>query len=192
MVSQWGKWEKTSVQTFPNRFLKTLTQRAVTTEAGSLFQYFTPITVSNINERQVVLYVGGWFISCWEFQLSWQNYLGLSWGWISTFCWTRKMCCNDMVFLQLNPSHDTTPPPPQNQNGSMAKVDCWTKRFLSAEGVHSVRLSPDKWLGSRRWLCSLGHLSNYSLTNFWYIEFRQRPVIGHIKGSIRIDRALLS
>ncbi len=59
VFSQWGRVGKTSVQTFPSRFLKALTQGAVTTEAGSLFQYFTTITVSNINERQVVFYVGG-------------------------------------------------------------------------------------------------------------------------------------
>ncbi len=39
--SQWGK---TSGQTFSNLFLKTLTEGAVTTEAGSLFQYFTTLT----------------------------------------------------------------------------------------------------------------------------------------------------
>ncbi len=39
-----GRWGKTSVQTFSNRFLKTLTEEAVTTEAGSLFQYFTNLT----------------------------------------------------------------------------------------------------------------------------------------------------
>ncbi len=44
MFSQWGRWGKTSVQTFSNRFLKTLTEGAVTTKAGSLFQYFTTLT----------------------------------------------------------------------------------------------------------------------------------------------------
>ncbi len=39
-----SQWRKTSVQTFSNRFLKTLTKGAVTTEAGSLFQYFTTLT----------------------------------------------------------------------------------------------------------------------------------------------------
>ncbi len=39
-----GRWGKTSVETFSNRFLKTLTEGAVTTEAGSLFQYFTNLT----------------------------------------------------------------------------------------------------------------------------------------------------
>ncbi len=39
-----GKWGKTSVQTFSSRFLKTLIEGAVTTEAGSLFQYFTTLT----------------------------------------------------------------------------------------------------------------------------------------------------
>ncbi len=34
---------KTSVQTFSNRFLKTLTEGAVTTKAGSIFQYFTTL-----------------------------------------------------------------------------------------------------------------------------------------------------
>ncbi len=33
-----------NVQTSSNRFLKTLTEGAVTTEAGSLFQYFTTLT----------------------------------------------------------------------------------------------------------------------------------------------------
>ncbi len=41
VFSQWGK---TSVQTFSNLFLKTLTEGAVVTEAGSLFQYFTTPT----------------------------------------------------------------------------------------------------------------------------------------------------
>ncbi len=36
-----GRWGKTPVQTFSNLFLKILTEGAVTTEAGSLFQYFT-------------------------------------------------------------------------------------------------------------------------------------------------------
>ncbi len=44
VFSQWGRWGKTSVQTSSNRFLKTLTEGAVTTEAGSLFQYFTTLT----------------------------------------------------------------------------------------------------------------------------------------------------
>ncbi len=44
VLSQWGRWGKTSVQTFPSRFLKTLTEGAVTAEAGSLFQYFTTLT----------------------------------------------------------------------------------------------------------------------------------------------------
>ncbi len=41
VLSQWGK---TSVQTFSNRFLKTLKEGAVTTEAGSLYQYFSTLT----------------------------------------------------------------------------------------------------------------------------------------------------
>ncbi len=44
MLSQWGRWGKTSVQTSSNRFLKILTEGAVATEAGSLFQYFTILT----------------------------------------------------------------------------------------------------------------------------------------------------
>ncbi len=44
VFSQWGRWGKTSVQTSSNRFLKTLTEGAVTTEAGSLLQYFTTLT----------------------------------------------------------------------------------------------------------------------------------------------------
>ncbi len=43
VFSQWGRWEKTSVQTSSRRFLKTLTEGAVTTEAGSLFQHFTTL-----------------------------------------------------------------------------------------------------------------------------------------------------
>ncbi len=44
VFSQCGRWGKISVQTFSNRFLKTLIEGAVTTEAGSLFQYFTTLT----------------------------------------------------------------------------------------------------------------------------------------------------
>ncbi len=38
-----GRWGKTFVQISSSRFLKTLTKGAVTTEAGSLFQYFTTL-----------------------------------------------------------------------------------------------------------------------------------------------------
>ncbi len=41
---QWGRWGKISVQTFSNLFLEILTKGTVTTEAGSLFQYFTTLT----------------------------------------------------------------------------------------------------------------------------------------------------
>ncbi len=41
MFSQWGRWGKVSVS---NRFLKTLTEGAVTTEAGSLFPCLTTLT----------------------------------------------------------------------------------------------------------------------------------------------------
>ncbi len=44
MFSHWGRWGKASVQTFSNLFLKILTKGAVTTVAGSLFQYFTTLT----------------------------------------------------------------------------------------------------------------------------------------------------
>ncbi len=44
VFSQWGRWAKTPVQTFSWRFLKTLTEGAVTREAGSLFQCFTCLT----------------------------------------------------------------------------------------------------------------------------------------------------
>ncbi len=44
MLSQWGRMGKISVQTASKLFLKTLTEGAVTTEAGSLFQYFTLLT----------------------------------------------------------------------------------------------------------------------------------------------------
>ncbi len=43
-VQSIGRWGKASVEIFSNLFLKTLTERAVTTEAGSLFQYFTTLT----------------------------------------------------------------------------------------------------------------------------------------------------
>ncbi len=39
-----GEMGNTSVQTFSNLFLKTLTERADATEAGSLIQYFTTLT----------------------------------------------------------------------------------------------------------------------------------------------------
>ncbi len=45
-VGFWGRWGKTSVQNFFNLFLKTLTEGAVTTEAGNLFHYFTSFTES--------------------------------------------------------------------------------------------------------------------------------------------------
>ncbi len=38
-----GRWVKTSVQTFSNLFLKILAG-AVTTDVGSLFQYFRTLT----------------------------------------------------------------------------------------------------------------------------------------------------
>ncbi len=43
MFSQCRRWGKISVQTFSYRYLKTLTEGAVTTDAGSLFQYFTTV-----------------------------------------------------------------------------------------------------------------------------------------------------
>ncbi len=43
-VQSMGELGKTSVQIFSNRFWKTLTEGAVTTETGSLFQYFTTFT----------------------------------------------------------------------------------------------------------------------------------------------------
>ncbi len=43
VFSQWGRWGKTSVETFSNLFLKTLIEGAVTTETGGLFQYFTTL-----------------------------------------------------------------------------------------------------------------------------------------------------
>ncbi len=43
-VQSMGELGKTSVQIFFNRFLKTLAEGAVTTETGSLFQYFTTYT----------------------------------------------------------------------------------------------------------------------------------------------------
>ncbi len=44
VFSQWGRRGKTSVQTFSSRLFKKLTEGDVTTEAGSLFQYFTTLT----------------------------------------------------------------------------------------------------------------------------------------------------
>ncbi len=44
VLSQWGRWGKTPVQTSSNVFLKALTEEEVTAEAGSLFQYFTTLT----------------------------------------------------------------------------------------------------------------------------------------------------
>ncbi len=44
VFSQWGRWWKISVHNSSNRFLKTLTEGAVTTKACSLFQYFTTLT----------------------------------------------------------------------------------------------------------------------------------------------------
>ncbi len=44
VFSQLGRWGKSSVQTISKFFLKTLTEGAVTTEAGNLFQYFTTLT----------------------------------------------------------------------------------------------------------------------------------------------------
>ncbi len=44
VFSKWGGWGKTYVQTFSNLFLEALTKGAVTTEAGSLFQYFATLT----------------------------------------------------------------------------------------------------------------------------------------------------
>ncbi len=45
-VGEWGDEcsVKCSVQTFSSLYLKALTERVVTTEAGSLFQYFTTLT----------------------------------------------------------------------------------------------------------------------------------------------------
>ncbi len=40
----WERWGKTSDQTLSTLFLKALTEGAVTTEAESLFQYFTTLT----------------------------------------------------------------------------------------------------------------------------------------------------
>ncbi len=42
--SGFGRWGKASVQTFSNLFLKILTEGDVTTEAGSLFRYFTTLS----------------------------------------------------------------------------------------------------------------------------------------------------
>ncbi len=52
-VQSMGEMGKTFVQTFSNRFLKTLTEGAVTTDAGSLFQCFTTLT-ENAGQPEVV------------------------------------------------------------------------------------------------------------------------------------------
>ncbi len=44
VFNHWERWGKTPVQTFSNLFFKILTEGAVTTEAGSLLQYFTTLT----------------------------------------------------------------------------------------------------------------------------------------------------
>ncbi len=46
VFSQWGGWGKATAKIFSKRFMKTLTESAVTTESGSLFQYFTTLTES--------------------------------------------------------------------------------------------------------------------------------------------------
>ncbi len=43
-VQSMAEMGKTSVETFSNRFLKTLAEGAVMTEAGGLFLYFTTLT----------------------------------------------------------------------------------------------------------------------------------------------------
>ncbi len=50
MFSQWGRWGKTSVQTFSNHFLKVLAGGAVTTAAVSLLQYFTTPTENAVKK----------------------------------------------------------------------------------------------------------------------------------------------
>ncbi len=55
VFSQWGRWGKIFVQPFSNLFLKTLTEGALTTEAGSLFQYFTTLTGNDETPLQVVV-----------------------------------------------------------------------------------------------------------------------------------------
>ncbi len=55
VFSQWGRWDETSVHTFSNLFLKILTEGAVTTEAESLFQYFTPLAEKADSHWAVVL-----------------------------------------------------------------------------------------------------------------------------------------
>ncbi len=53
VFSQGRSWEKTSVQTFSNRFLEALTEGDVPTEARRLFQYFTTLTE---NDRRRTLH----------------------------------------------------------------------------------------------------------------------------------------
>ncbi len=48
VFSQWGRCEKTSVQTFSSIFLETFTEGAVTLKAGSLFQYVTTLTENSV------------------------------------------------------------------------------------------------------------------------------------------------
>ncbi len=50
MLSQWGRWGKFLSY---NIFLKTLIEGTVTTDAGSLFQYFTTLT-ENAGQPEVI------------------------------------------------------------------------------------------------------------------------------------------
>ncbi len=50
-----GGCGKTSIQTSTNLVLKTLIEEAVTTEAGSLFQYFTNLTENACGSHMVNL-----------------------------------------------------------------------------------------------------------------------------------------
>ncbi len=53
-----GRWGKAFTQTFSNVFLKTSTEGAVTTKAGSLFQYF--ITLAENVDRLLRRWIALW------------------------------------------------------------------------------------------------------------------------------------
>ncbi len=70
-----------------------------------------------------------------------------------SLCWWIELVsyCYTSVHSTSNPPAMSRPPPPKNQNDRMAKVDCWIKRFLSADCVHKVRISLDKCSGPQCW-----------------------------------------
>ncbi len=53
---------------------------------------------------------------------------------------SAEACTRDDMILRITSHHVSIPP---NHNDTTAKVNIWTKRLLSAEGVRSIRLSTD-------------------------------------------------